>query len=349
MKPSAASGQFGRTLSGRSLNLLYRSGVLESMLKAGRTWLTALSYHRVEDPFRAGFYTYKPNISATPSQFRQQVEYLRAHYNLITCERLACWLRGEQELPPRPAIITFDDGYADNMALALPILQQLAVPATIFLCSGSIGSAVPFVWDYAAYCFSCTRKSRSELPLTGPAEWSDEVTRELVMRQWFQHAKSAQDAEKRKLVEALAKALDVDVPADAFTGLYLNWDQVRELDRSGIEMGAHTVTHPILTSIPLERARQEIMESKSRIEAELGKPVIGFAYPNGGRGDFSPEIMSLLREAGIEVAFTLLSGPTRLRTVASNPLAIRRIFVGYNDTFPRFLAKLAGFARYTWL
>jgi peptidoglycan/xylan/chitin deacetylase (PgdA/CDA1 family) len=277
------------------------------------------------------------------------MEYIKAHYSVISCEHLAQWLRGQRELPPRPAIITFDDGYSDNLRYAYPVLRELGLPATIFLSTGIIGTEIAFPWDRAAYCFFHSAKDHADLPMTGRVSWSNSQERELIMRGWFTRVKKVSEAEGTRLVDSLAHALEVEIPPGAFPSLYLDWDQVRELSRNGIEMGAHTASHPILTGISLERAEQEIVSSKRRIEAEIGKPVISFAYPNGGPADFSEDIMAILRREGIEVAFTLMPGPTHFAAVKKNPLGIRRVFVGYNDTMPRFVAKLVGIARFTGL
>ena len=135
------------------------------------------------------------------------------------------------------------------------------------------------------------------------------------------------------------------MPDGAFKSLYLSWDQVRELSAAGLEMCAHTVTHPILTRVSQDRAYQEISDSKKRIEAEVRRRVVSFAYPNGGAQDFSPEIMRTLSTLGFELAFTLLLGPTRYRTVKAAPLAVRRISIGHHESFARFTAKLAGYGR----
>ncbi len=337
--------QIGKRLSSTGFGMLYGSGMLDLILRADHEWLTALSYHRIDDPGREGLDSYTPNVSATPEGFRQQMEYVKARYNAITCERLAQWLRGECELPPHPVIITFDDGYYDNLQVAYPVLHDLGLPATIFLTTDIIGSSMTFVWDEAAYCFLHTQKTSAQLPVTGRASWSGLQDRQRVLRDWYTRVKNVPEVERRQMVARLASELDVTIPAEAFTGLYLNWDQVRELSQNGIEMGAHTESHPILTSVPLERAEQEIINSKRRIEAEIGKPVLSFAYPNGRLSDFSNAIKEVLRREGIEVAFTLIPGPTRLSSAKRDPLGIRRIFVGYQDTLPRFAAKLAGLTR----
>ena len=125
----------------------------------------------------------------------------------------------------------------------------------------------------------------------------------------------------------------------------MSWSEARKLSENGIEMAAHTASHPILTRISLDEASVEILRSKRHVEAEIGKPVLSFAYPNGQSTDFNNEVMERVRRAGFEIAFTLLPGPTRLATVMKSPLSIRRIFLSYRDSFPRFAAKLVGLDR----
>ncbi len=325
--------------------MLHETGMLKMLLYAAPRRLTVLSYHRVDDASKPGFDTFKPNVSATPSAFRQQMEYVKRHYNVIRCEDLASWLQGQCDLPPRAALITFDDGYGDNFTYAYTVLQDLGLSATIFLCTGHIGTDVPFYWDLAAYCFAHAQMNGAELPLMGLAEWKDAASRDRLEKQWVERAKRRSEGERNAALEELARVLDVHIPTGAFNELYLNWDQVRELSNNGIEMGAHTVSHPILAAISLDRARNEVAASKERIEAEIGKPVTSFAYPNGGQEDLSPGVIDMLRGTGLELAFTLMPGPTGYSTVRSAPFAIRRIFVSRLDTLDRFAAKLAGALR----
>lgn len=307
--------------------------------------LTVLNYHRIDDPLRAGFDSYKPTVSATPAAFRQQMEYLKRHFHIVTLAQLAGWLRAECELPPRAALITFDDGYSDNFSNAYPVLRSLGLPATIFLCTGCIGAEMPLYWDVAAYSFLHTVMDSGDLPLIGRVAWTDSRHRDQLVETWVEKAKTLVPEERQRALEVLAKALAVTVPDGAFKSLYLNWDQVRELSAAGLEMCAHTVTHPILTRVSQDRAYQEISDSKKRIEAEVRTRVVSFAYPNGGAQDFSPEIMRTLSTLGFELAFTLLLGPTRYRTVKAAPLAVRRISIGHHESFARFTAKLAGYGR----
>lgn len=333
-------------LSNSTFDLLMHINVYAAMSYLLPNVLTVLNYHRIEDPNRMGFDTFKLNVSATPQDFARQMDYVKKSFNIITCERLAAYLRGEEKLPPRAAIITFDDGYNDNLQYAYPILRKRGLSAVIFLTTNFMSSDSPFYWDLVAYCFYHAKKDNAFLPLTGSCSWHDGPSRELIMLRWIEAAKKIPETEKRHAIEQIAEALKVAIPTQVFSNLYLTWNQVREMSQSGvIEFGSHTENHPILTRIPLEQAKREIEGSKKRIEEEIGKRVISLAYPNGGAADFSGDIIKATREAGIEVAFTLLSGPTRYITARQSPLAIRRIFLIHTDSFSRFVAKLHGAAR----
>jgi peptidoglycan/xylan/chitin deacetylase (PgdA/CDA1 family) len=322
------------------LDVMLKMGIFSAARRFNSSALTVLNYHRIDDVSRPGFDTFAPNVTATPTEFARHMDYLRAHFNVISCEDLAAWLRGECELPPHPALITFDDGYYDNYANAYPILKARKLPAVIFLTTGLIDQDKPVYWDYVSYCFHHTQRKSVLLPDLQLVSWANDGERRTVIRRWIESAKSLPNHEKQSVVDSLADALNVSVPEDAFSGLYLTWDQVREMSQNGIEMGSHTVEHPILTRISLSQAGAELVQSKARIEAELGKPVIAFAYPNGERTDFSPEVMNLVHHAGYQLAFTLVKEPPYYSLVRNNPLSIPRVCLTSSDVFSRFVAKI---------
>ena len=303
--------------------------------------LTVLNYHRIDDVSRTGFDTFIPNVTATPAEFARQMDYVKRNYNVITSEHLNAFRQGESDLPPYPMMITFDDGYHDNYSNAFPVLKERNLPAVIFLATDYIDRDVPFYWDFVAYCFSHTQKTSAELPELGLVSWTETKVRKAIVKHWINSIKRLTEHDKKKAVERLTTLLDVKVPSHAFSGLHATWDQVREMNRNGIEMGAHTATHPILTRVSLSRVEEELCRSKQKIEDELGKPVISFAYPNGGPNDFSPDVVTLVKKTGFELAFTLVNGTTRYAAIKRNPLTIRRICLGRSDVFPRFVAKLS--------
>lgn len=325
------------------LETCFRAGLFDTMHTFWPERLTVLAYHRIVDPHPPTFDTFKANVSATPAAFAAQMDFVRQRFNVVAISDVLAWLRGQIPLPTNPLLITFDDGYRDNLDYALPILQARHLPAVIFLATDYTGQNLPFYWDLIAYCFYHTRQKEVHLPLLGRRRWQgDEKSRAAVIANWLPLLKRLPDAEKWEAVRRLPRALDVTVPEDAFAGLHLTWEQVRFMMEAGIEIGAHTQSHPILTRISPEQARREVAGSKSRIEAEINRPVTAFAYPNGLPADFSPALQSFLGQAGFEIAFTLLPGPTRPAEVRSAPFAIRRILIHHRDTLPHFAAKVMG-------
>lgn len=116
----------------------------------------------------------------------------------------------------------------------------------------------------------------------------------------------------------------------------LRWEQVEEMHAHGIEFGSHTLTHPMLSTVPLAEVRREIAESRRVIEDKLGSPVLFFCYP---RGDFNARIVNIVREEGYLAACTTLPGTNGRRT---DPFALRRTYVGRHDVETEFAKKVAG-------
>lgn len=328
------------------LSLLFRTGWLAQMQKVwGGECLTVLAYHRVTDPYQQGFDTFRPVVSATPEQFGKQLDLLQSYFQVVSLKEVAAWQGGEGKLPAYPALLTFDDGYADNYYEALPALQQRNLPAVIFLSTAYMSQSHPFFWDGVAYCFHHTERTKAVLPGIGAQSWTDSQSKEKVMMQWLSFLKRQPEAEKKQALAELPLLLGVSPNQEAFRTLYLTWDQVRVMCRHNIHFGAHTHTHPIMTRIPLQQAQQEARWSKERIEAEIDQKVIAFAYPNGQKTDFNQPLQQMLAKEAFQLAFTLLPGPARPLELRQQPFAIRRIAVHYRDDLPRFAGKLFGLTR----
>lgn len=334
------------SLKDKLLNFAFDTG----LIRAGRSlWvksLTVVNYHRIDNPYREDFDSFKPNVSATPEDFDRQMAYLAKWFHVVSLKDVIAWLDGQKELPPHAALITFDDGYLDNYAHAFPILRKYNFPALIFLTTGHIGTDAPFYWDMAAYCFAHTENDHLTFPDGHVESWSDPKQLEQVSKNWIELMKTLPQAEKLIYVQSLPVLLGVSIPAGFFKQLMMNWDQIREMHKGGIEFGAHTMHHPILTRISLEEVRKEVAGSKSKIEEELGERVLGFAYPNGQSSDLNDAIERIVADSGIRAAFTLLSGPSPLSEVQQNPYAIRRIFVSYKDSLPEYALQLSPINRY---
>jgi peptidoglycan/xylan/chitin deacetylase (PgdA/CDA1 family) len=334
------------SLKRRILNLAYETG----LVRAGRgLWsrsLTVVNYHRIDDPYRNHFDSFKPNVSATPQDFDRQLDYLAKWFNTVSLKDIVEWLDGHKELPPYAALITFDDGYLDNYTSAFPILRKYNFPALIFLTTGHIGTDIPFYWDLAAYCFAHTERDHLVFPDRRLEHWSNQSELDRVSKAWIEFMKTLPQAEKQTYVQNLPALLGVSIPAGYFQNLMMDWDQVRDMQKAGIEFGAHTVHHPILTRIASDQVREEVMGSKLRIEEEIREPVLGFAYPNGQASDVNEGIEKIVAESGIRAAFTLWNGPSSQTEVKRNPYAIRRIFISHRHSLAEYALMLSPINRY---
>lgn len=343
-KPSKKSRR--STLKEKIYTFAFQSGLTRVGRGLWANTLTVLNYHRIGDATQQGFDTFKPNVSARPGDFALQMDYLSRWFNVVSMRDVIQWLGGKGTLPPHAALITFDDGYLDNYAFAYPLLRERNLPAVIFLAAGHIQQDIPFYWDLVAYCFYHTRRDTITFPDGRQAYWKNEIEMGGVSMNLIESLKLMSEVDKEKWVALLPSMLDVAIPAGYFQGLMVDWEQIREMSKGGIEFGGHTMSHPILTRVSIQRAEEEIAGSKARIEQELGETVLSFAYPNGGKADFNRDIEQLTARAGYRTAFTLLNGPESYREVRKNPFAIRRIFISHKHTLPQFAVLVSGFNRY---
>jgi peptidoglycan/xylan/chitin deacetylase (PgdA/CDA1 family) len=219
--------------------------------------------------------------------------------------------RSAGEPVPRNAVaLTFDDGYRDNYELAFPVLRKWQVPATIFLATSFIDQLdVPWN-DKIAFALRHTRRPcldfehgrrQHSYDLTGTAQKLQARDEILWLLRHIPHG------DKQLLIGTITTALGVTDFAPLRESM-LTWDHVREMHRSGIAFGAHTITHAYLTRLKPPEARNEICGSKQRIEAVLDSPVALFAYPAGTEADFNDDIKGEVRKAGFEAAVTTVFG-----------------------------------------
>jgi peptidoglycan/xylan/chitin deacetylase (PgdA/CDA1 family) len=237
---------------------------------------------------------------------------------------------GDKRPPARQVAVTIDDGYRDFYLYAYPILSAYRIPATVFLVTDFIDRKGWLWWDAMVYALGHTKQSVAEVPLA-----SGEVLR-LTLDSMEQRAaaaialaeglKTVSNSGRLQVLAEIPRQLKVSVP-DEPTERYapLTWEEVRLTAAHGIEFGAHTKTHPILSRVSdEEELRNEIEGSKIRIEEELGRDVIQFCYPNGQPGDFLPETVETIRKSGFRIAVTTCSG---LNFRGADPLQLCRIGV----------------------
>ncbi len=307
----------------------------------GPTRLTILVYHRITDVNAPNFRYFRPNVGASPALFKRQMAFVAEHFNVIDLETLQKFVLHGVPLPPRPLLITFDDGYLDNYTTAYPILRDYGFPAVIFLITGHMDNPGLPWWEQCAYYFDATARKHAQLPFIGECDLSTPAQRLVARHLFMETIKRVPEIYKQRAIDELQTILDVS-PPPADSPLFVSWEQVRELVANGVACQPHTVTHPILSQIDDVEIFRQFQESRSRIEAETGQAADVFAYPNGLHGDYTACALQALRQAGFSMAFTHNPGPMRPGDARRHPFEILRVPIYYPDTFEMFVTKVMG-------
>jgi peptidoglycan/xylan/chitin deacetylase (PgdA/CDA1 family) len=214
----------------------------------------------------------------------------------------------------RPTVaITFDDGYLDNYTLAYPALKKTGMPATIYVTTKLVGTNGRTWTDQIECALLVTNKASVELPALLNVGKMAIRTREEKKEASIEMARALKlvpnDIRKQVLEEVLSRLTrngrNSSWPNER---VMLNWDEIREMAGDGISIGSHSHSHPILSRMPVDEAKQEISRSKMLIEEQLGSPVKHFAFPNGESDDFSEELREHSRAVGFESVASLVHG-----------------------------------------
>lgn len=281
-------------------------------------------------------------LAVSPTHFAEQMDVLRRRRRPVSLARLEAGMR-EGALAADAAAITFDDGYADNLRCAKPVLDRWAVPATVFVVAGAIGQAREFWWDELERLLFTpdALPPRLELRVAGrDRAWSVRSTgngRWVLLRSLWRLLRTL-PAEERTRTLGRIGAWTGAPPAVRPDRRVLTVEELRRLAAGGlVEIGAHTETHPLLGALPVADQRAEVARGKACLETILGAPVARFAYPFGGRLDVAAGVAAV-RDAGFTLACTTRPGVVR---PDGDPFRVPRLVVGDwdGDAFARWLAR----------
>lgn len=258
--------------------------------------LFILIYHRVLD---------KPDFmrpgEVDISVFNWQMELLANFFNVLPLTEAVDRLYGNT-LPPRAVAITFDDGYADNLHNALPILQHYGLTATFFIASGFLDGGRMWNDTVIESIRGITQRSLdlTEIDL-GACDISTEPKKAASAAAILSAIKHLHPRIREKKANLIGALSSEPLPAD----LMLTTQQLKTLAASGMDIGGHTENHPILTLLDGKAAKKEIFDNKCRLEKILNKEIRAFAYPNGKPGaDYLPEHVDIVKDCGYRAAFS---------------------------------------------
>jgi peptidoglycan/xylan/chitin deacetylase (PgdA/CDA1 family) len=242
-------------------------------------------------------------------------------------------------LPERAALVTFDDGYRNNLTLAADVLRDKGIPCVFHITTSYIGTKRVLWPDEVVNRIVEWPLPSIPLPDGGEQPLGPDVSERRViasrLREWCKRI-PAEEAEA--YLEKLQETPMEMAENEELFG-FLDWDEVRALRRQGFDIGSHTVSHPILTRIDSNRLMQELADSKQRIEDELNEPCTCIAYPNGGAQDVSAAVFEAARRTGYALGFTVAD---RHSEPGEDMLGISRICVQGHFPFSFFEYRTSG-------
>ena len=320
--------------------LLHRSGLVHLFRWSQGDSVLVAMYH---DVLPLGFPEDNPlfGMTVTVDEFDWQVTFFGKYFSPISFQQFSDWYFHGAKLPRNPVLITFDDGHANNLRYALPVLKRHRVNAVCFVLTGDMGRCQK-TWYEDAYfrlMFSsvhswCLRDGERR-----PLETFEQ--RVAACSRFFNLCRTLPELEQRAELASLRGQLPLSSMEEEFQErfTFLSADEVRTLAATGTEIGSHTVSHPILATVGLDRARRELAESKSQLEHAMERTVRPFAYPFGASGfDFQARDEALVRENGYTLAFASQGG---FVTRSSNRFALPRVGIG-RMTRAQFAATVTG-------
>ncbi len=316
----------------------------ELVLALRRRWrvpvLTILNYHRVHE--REAVSSFDTGVlDATPEEFERQVAALVRHFNLVGLADVRQWLAGGR-LPANPAMITFDDGYRDCHAHALPILKRHGARAVFFIATHYVERRKVFWWDRVCWLLKNAEKRVVALESPRPmllnlgARGSARILLEAIKAAPGLDLEACLNHISRQTGAGWSEAREEELARE----LVMTWDEVRDLYRAGMDIGSHTRTHRVLHTLSPEHLVEELRGSREDLEAALGAPIDAVSYPVGIPVAAAPAIRSAIDAAGYQMGFTYNTG-VQFMGANLDRLDLRRLSVSPDLNQRAFLMLIA--------
>jgi len=320
---------FACRMSKLALRVLQNSGVFSLTRALSARMPRILMYHNFSGP--NGTDPDALNVEG----IRRQFTYLRRHFRVQPLQQLAEQLASGRMLDSNMVALTIDDGRRSCYEFLFPLLKEFGLPATFFVVSSFIRRE-DWIWTDKVIWLSEQSKPPEEV---APGK----------LENFFRLLNRMRPAERNARIEAIASRVGVTFPLSIPAKFApCSWSELREMADSGLmEIGSHTVTHPILSSVTDEESWDELTRSRAQIEEGVGRTVNCFCYPNGMPGDYRPSQVQQVEQAGYTCSVIAEFGMVNR---ASDRYRLPRIGVARKSQTPEFAKYLDGFAYYQeWL
>jgi peptidoglycan/xylan/chitin deacetylase (PgdA/CDA1 family) len=318
-----------RFLHRHEVTILYLHGVMES--RPGESWV----------PLRPQF---------SPRRLAGAIRTLSRFYRFVSLDEAVEMLAGRKPLRPYSMVLTFDDGYRNNVTHALPILRAHGVPAAIYLAAGHVEERRPFWVDRLDYALQQGAPGDIEVSVGPRTMTLHRATRGLLRDCYRAYRDAAKrearhDIEMLREVERLAARLEAESGrrlADIFEHddwtAVLTWEEVKTAAAPDLIFGGHTVDHVRLARVDADTIRDQLTRCREMVEARTGRPCVHLAYPNGS---YSREAVEIARACGYRSAVTTEPGRNR---IGDDLMTLRRYNLPDTDSELDLLARVAGFS-----
>ena len=299
--------------------IFYYSGLSSLWLRLrhrifAKSDICVIGLHRVLTDIQRPQVSSLESIVIRDDTFGKLLQYLGRHFEVVSLGRFVDILRGGPPGPKPPCLITFDDGWRDNLTTALPILQRHAMPAVVFVVTSFIEQRQTF-WVERLRRLWRDPKLRVRLQQDLVAA-DNSIPPDLEIENLIERLKHMPAAQRLELLEGSLKTSSAGSQCDGDE--MVTWEEAVILQQAGLDIESHTVSHPLLVYESDETIAYELAESKGTLEQKLKKKVRAFAYPNG---TWDKRVRDLVERADYECAFITRRG---WHSRSSDPFAIRR-------------------------
>jgi peptidoglycan/xylan/chitin deacetylase (PgdA/CDA1 family) len=314
----------------------------ERLRAVWRDDLRILAYHRVLEQLEPPGFDFDPAlVSASAERFEQQMKLVRRRYRPLRFDELLSLLESGRRVPPRSVMVTFDDGYDDNHRVAFPILRDLGLSAMFFVSTGHIDTGRPYGYDWLVHMLCRTDAARLAAPELG-IDWQLPATleaRRALGAELLDRIKTLDDLAQNALIERLARDWNLPRTGGNPHCRPMTWEQLREMQRGGMEVGSHGVDHRMLAKLDDSVLDAELFGSRAALQRELGGEMAVLSYPVGGPDAYDERVIARAQAAGFRLACSYVSGTSM--PSADNRFALRRMPIERDTDAPWFEAMLA--------
>jgi len=331
---------------------LAKTGYLRRRNGAGPAVVT---YHGV---MPRGYRMIDPNLDGSlvaAVSLRRQLSLLKDQYNVISPQQFLQWCRCKQELPPRSVLLTCDDGLRNTLTEMLPILQEMELSCLFFITGASLSEAASMLWYEELYLMflAAPETLTLEMPEIGaPVRAAGQEAKRALWSRLLKKLSMYDGSCRRGILEQIRQQLGfcegwntryLQDTAKSRRFLMLNAGELQSLAAAGMSIGAHTLSHPMLSQSGEGSCWSEISESRRRLEQALGQPVWALAYPFGDPASVTRRELEMAERAGYQCAFLNVGGGFGAETPR---FAWPRVHVTGEMSLAEFEAHVSGFYRW---